>query len=172
MRIHRLLLAGAVVAGFLLLISSASASAQEARSSFRFRSGQSLYIAAYRDSYQVVVNEASNEQPPARPKENYLDLERKIDEQLRKWNYFNIVDRPADAEVILLVYTDVSSMEGIAVSQETYRLHFKEKFDLDQLRDASFARATAGPLNIATLSRLSERMIKQLRWKIEGVATR
>jgi hypothetical protein len=171
MRIHRPLLAGAVSTG-LLLLTFASASAQGTAHPFRFRSGQPLYIAAFRDTYQVVVDDPSTGGPPARPKENYLDLEKKVDEQLRKWNYFNIVDRPSSAEVIFLVYIDSSSIEGLAVSPADYRQHFREKFDLDQLRDVAFARATAGPLNISTLSRLCERMIKQLRWKIEGVEPR
>lgn len=137
---------------------------------FKLRSGQAVYIVAFRDSYQVVVSETSGNTPPTPAKEHYLDLEKKVDEQLRKWGYFRIVDRPSDADFILLVYIDMSSIEGLAVSADAYRNHYRDRFDLDQLRDMSYVRATAGPLNLSTLSRLTARMIKQMREKVEGAA--
>ncbi|MEO6390442.1 MAG: hypothetical protein ABIP75_01240 [Pyrinomonadaceae bacterium] len=69
-----------------------------------------------------------------------------------------------------MVYIDTSSIEGLAVSADDYRNHYKDKFDLDQLRDVSYVRATAGPLNLSTLSRLTARLVKQMREKVEGRA--
>jgi hypothetical protein len=160
----------ALGAALCLLPSVVFAQGQTARPEVRFRSGQPVYIVAYRDSQQFVADPTTGTSGFRTVKETYLDLEQKVDEQVRKWGYFHIVDRLSEAELILLVYTDTSSMEGMLVSRETYNEHYRDKFDLDQLRDKAFARATAGPLNIATLSRLSKRMIEQLRLKVEAPA--
>ncbi|MFL6332410.1 MAG: hypothetical protein ACJ754_03615 [Pyrinomonadaceae bacterium] len=56
--------------------------------------------------------------------------------------------------------------EALAISFDTYDQHFKEKFDLDALRDAAFGRAISGPLKLPTLSRLSSRLVKDLRQKL------
>ena len=61
-------------------------------------------------------------------------------------------------------------MEALAISFDTYDRHFKEKFDLDALRDAAYHRAISGPLKLPTLSRLSSRLIKDLRQKMPGAA--
>lgn len=161
---YRILLGGVL----FLLPTILTVQAQSPRPETAFRRGQGVYIVAFRDTQQYVADETTGTSGFRTVKENYLDLEKKIDEQVRKWGYFHVVDRPSDAELILLVYTDISSMEGILVSPENYRTHYRDKFDLDQLRDVAFARATAGPLNIATLSRLSKRMIEQLRLKVEA----
>lgn len=155
-------------AALCLLPALVVAQGQNARPEIRFRAGQSVYIVAYRDTQQYVADPATGTSGFRTVKETYLDLEKKVDEQVRKWGYFHVVDRPSDAELILLVYTDISSMEGMLVAPETYDVHYRNRFDLDELRDKAFARATAGPLNIATLSRLSKRMIEQLRLKVEA----
>lgn len=157
-------------AALCLLPAFISAQAQTPRPEANFRTGQAVYIVAFRDTQQYVTDETTGTSGFKTVKENYLDLERKVDEQVRKWGYFRVVDRPSDAELILLVYMDISSMEGMLVSPDNYRMHYRDKFDLDQLRDVAVARATAGPLNIATLSRLSKRMIEQLRLRVEAPA--
>ena len=42
----------------------------------------------------------------------------------------------------------------------------KLKFDLDALRDAAYGRYLVGPLKLPTLSRLSDRLVKQFREKV------
>jgi hypothetical protein len=169
MKMQKMLLFVALAAGSVFL-TSLSASAQKQPPEFGFRSGQAVYIVAFRDTQQFVADETTGTSSPRTVKESYLDLEKKVDEQVRKWGYFHVVERLSDAELIMLVYTDMSSMEGLVVSPDDFRQHYKERFDLDQLRDVAYARGTAGPLNIPTLTRLSERMIKQLREKIAGPA--
>lgn len=44
--------------------------------------------------------------------------------------------------------------------------YFKEQFDLDALRNAAFGRYVIGPLKLPTLSRLSDRLVKQFREKV------
>jgi hypothetical protein len=57
-------------------------------------------------------------------------------------------------------------MEGLAIPVDAYRQHFKERYDLDALREAAFGRYVIGPLKIPTLSRLSDRLVKQFREKL------
>jgi hypothetical protein len=47
-------------------------------------------------------------------------------------------------------------MEGLAIPSEPIVSIFKEKFDLDALREAAFLRYLIGPLKLPTLSRLSD----------------
>ena len=130
-----------------------------------FRPGQSLYIVAFRTYYPYVWDETQ----PDRQREsinNDLDAERKVRKRIEEWNYFKVAEKPSDADFIFLVNLDESSMEGLAIPVEAYRQHFKEKYDLDALRDAAFGRYLIGPLKLPTLSRLSDRLVKQFREKI------
>ena len=58
-----------------------------------------------------------------------------------------------------------SSIEGLAIPVDAYRQHFKDKFDLDALREAAFGRYLIGPLKIPTVTRLSDRLVKQFQEK-------
>ncbi len=77
-----------------------------------------------------------------------------------------MAEKLSDADFIFLVNLDESSIEGLAIPVEAYRQHFKEKLDLDALRDAAYGRYLIGPLKLATISRLSDRLVKQVREKI------
>ena len=77
-----------------------------------------------------------------------------------------MAEKPSQADFILLVNLDESSIEGLAIPFEAYRRHFKEKFDLDELRDAAFGRFLVGPLKLPTLSRLTDRLVQQFREKV------
>jgi hypothetical protein len=57
-------------------------------------------------------------------------------------------------------------LKGLAIPVEAYRQHFKEKFDLDGLRDAAFGRFMVGPLKLPTLSRLTDRLVKQFQERV------
>lgn len=128
--------------------------------------GQSMYIVAFRlIQYPVFVDEMD----ASRQREyiNYdLDAERKVRKRIEEWRYFNVAEKLSDADFIFLVNLDESSMEGLAIPVDAYRQHFKEKFDLDTLRDAAFGRYLIGPLKLPTLSRLSDRLVKQFREKV------
>jgi hypothetical protein len=149
-----------------IILAIGSGNGQSNQSAFTFRPGQSMYIVAYCTVQTPFVFE---EVPIDRPREYInpdLDVERKIRKDIEEWNFFKVSDKPSQADFIFLVNRDGSSMEGIAVPYEAYRLHFKEKYDLDALRDAAFGRYAVGPLNIPTLSRLSDRLVKQFREKV------
>ena len=86
--------------------------------------------------------------------------------RIEEWQFFKIAEKPSEADFIFLVSLDERSIEGLAIPYDAYRQHFKEKFDLDALRDAAFGRYLIGPLKLPTLSRLSDRLVKQFREKI------
>lgn len=134
---------------------------------FTFRAGQSMYIVAFRRERQPVVagSVTANGTAP-----DYIDLEldaeRKVRTRIEEWRFFRVAEKPSEADFVFLVSLDDTSIEGLVLSFDAYRLHFKEKFDLDALRDAAYARYLAGPLKLATLSRLSDRLVKQFREKV------
>ena len=131
-----------------------------------FRAGQFMYIVAFRlIPFPIVLDE-----PPVDGRREYinydLDAERKVRKRIEEWQFFKVAEKPSEADFIFLVNLDESSIEGLAIPVEAYRRHFKEKFDLDALRDAAFGRYLIGPLKLPTLSRLSDRLVKQFREKL------
>jgi hypothetical protein len=131
-----------------------------------FREGQSMYIVAFRlFQFPIVLDEAPVD--GRREYINYdLDAERKVRKRIEEWRFFKVAEKLSQADFIFLVNLDESSMEGLAIPLEAYRQHFKEKFDLDALREAAFGRYLIGPLKLPTLSRLSDRLVKQFREKL------
>ena len=131
-----------------------------------FRSGQSMYIVAFRLIHFPIILDGT----PTDPQREYmnfdLDAERKVRKRIEEWQYFKVAEKPSEADFVFLVNLDESSMEGLAIPFDAYRQHFKEKFDLDALRDAAFGRYVIGPLKLPTLSRLSDRLVKQFREKV------
>jgi hypothetical protein len=157
---------------FLFIILAAAHSyGQSNRPPLTLHAGQSMYIVAFRLNtlYPVVLDEAgptSNRQPEYI--NNDLDAERKIRKRIEEWKYFKVAEKPSEADFVFLVSLDESSIEGLAIPFEAYRLHFKEKFDLDALREAASGRYLIGPLKLPTLSRLSDRLVQQFRLKLTG----
>ena len=125
-----------------------------------------MYIVAFRlIQFPLILDEA--ESGPQREYINYdLDAERKVRKRIEEWQFFKVAEKPSQADFIFLVNLDESSIEGLAIPFDAYRRHFKEKFDLDALRDAAFGRYLIGPLKLPTLSRLSDRLVKQFREKL------
>jgi hypothetical protein len=132
-----------------------------------FRAGQYMYIVAFRltTQYPVILDEAGLDRQ--RDYINYdLDAERKVRKRIEEWQFFKVAEKLSQADFIFLVSLDESSIEGLAIPFEAYRQHFKEKFDLDALREAAFGRYLIGPLKLPTLSRLSDRLVQQFREKL------
>ena len=131
-----------------------------------FRAGQSMYIVAFRQiRFPIILDEV----PVDRQREyinNDLDAERKVRKRIEEWGFFKVAEKPSDADFIFLVNLDESSIEGLAIPFHAYRQHFKERFDLDGLRDAALGRFLIGPLKIPTLGRLTDRLVKQFREKV------
>lgn len=145
--------------------------AQATQSAFSFRAGQSMYIVAFRRVPFPLTTEAEDVSANRREYFNTdLDAERKVRKRIEGWTFFKVADKPSDADFVFLVNLDESSIEGLAISWDTYRDHFKEKFDIDALRDAAYGRYLVGPLKLPTLSRLSDRLVKQFREKVMGSA--
>jgi len=169
-RHHRHYLAPALV--FVIIILAASpGNGQSNPPASTFRAGQSMYIVAFRTiQFPIVL-----EQPPVDRQPEYinsdLDAERKIRKRIEEWQFFKVAEKPSQADFIFLVHLDESSIEGLAIPFEAYRRHFKEKFDLDALREAAFGRYLIGPLKLPTLSRLSDRLVKQFREKVTKSST-
>ena len=125
-----------------------------------------MYIVAFRFiQFPIILDEA--QVGPQREYINYdLDAERKVRKKIEEWQYFKVAEKLSEADFIFLVNLDENSMEGLAIPVEAYRLHFKDKFDLDALRDAAYGRYLIGPLKLPTLSRLSDRLVKQFRERV------
>lgn len=163
--------------GVLLLAFTATQHAQgqanTSSSNFNFRSGQKMYIVAYRRTVPYVTVDTTPE-PASRKEYSDLDLdaERKIRKRIEDWTYFKVADKPSEADFIFLINLDMSSIEGLAIPLEAYQQHFKDSYDLDALREAAYGRYLIGPLKLATISRLSDRLVKQFNEKVKGVAPR
>jgi hypothetical protein len=155
----------AALAIAIIILSAGLSNGQSNPRSLGFRRGQSMYIVAYRQGFPYVWDETQVDRQPEYLN-NALDVERKIRKRIEEWQYFKVAEKMSDADFVFLVRLDESSMEGLAIPVDAYRLHFKEKFDLDALRDAAFGRFLIGPLKLPTLSRLSDRLVKQFREKV------
>lgn len=153
-------------------IAPAAAPARSGAQSFAFRQGQRVYVVAYRRSYQVPVvvdpTDATATATTVRQESIHTDLdgEQEVRRDLEKWRFFSVADKLSEADFVFLVNIEVGSMEALAIPAEAYRLHFKEKFDADALREAAYGRYAAGPLKLPTLGRLSERLVKQFRERL------
>lgn len=165
--------------GTLIFALSAyqSVQGQTTSSNFNFRSGQKMYIVAYRRTVPYVTVENNSEpvtQPASRNEYSDLDLdaERKIRKRIEDWTTFKVAEKPSEADFIFLVNLDMGSIEGLAIPFDAYREHFKERYDLDALREAAYGRYSIGPLKLATISRLTDRLVKQFNEKVKGSAPR
>lgn len=150
----------------IILLAAAQGYGQSNPSTQGFRAGQSMYIVAFRQIQFPIILEDPN---PGRQPEyinNDLDAERKVRKRIEEWHYFKVAEKPSEADFIFLVNLDESSIEGLAIPFDAYRRHFKDKFDLDALRDAAFGRYLIGPLKLPTLSRLCDRLVKQFQEKL------
>jgi hypothetical protein len=161
----------AVMALTFIPLSGSISSGQTSSAPFTFRAGESVYIVAFRRERQPVVAESLKGSTSA---PDYIDLEldaeKKVRTRIEEWRFFRVADKPSEADFVFLVSLDDNSIEGLAIPFEAYRRHFKEKFDLDALRDAAYGRYLAGPLKVATLSRLSDRVVKAFREKVTNAA--
>jgi len=161
----------AVLALTFVTLSGAISNGQTASAPFTFRAGESIYIVAFRRERQPVLAESLKGNTTA---PDYIDLEldaeKKIRTRIEEWRFFKVADKPSEADFVFLVSLDDNSIEGLAIPFEAYRRHFKEKFDLDALRDAAYGRYLAGPLKLATLSRLSDRVVKEFREKVTNAS--
>lgn len=133
------------------------------------RPGQSLYIVAFTRTLIPITND--NGEATGKFREYFdtnLDAERKVRKRMEEWRYFRIAEKPSDADFVFLVNLDDSSIEGLVIPFEAYRTHYKEKYDIDALRDAANGRYIAGPLKLATITRLSDRLVKEFRESVDG----
>lgn len=163
---YELSLLAPALAFVIIILSAGHSNGQASSQPFRFRSGQSMYIVAFCVIHTPIV---LDEVPVGQQREYIntdLDAERKVRKQIEEWNYFKISEKLSEADFVFLVNRDDSSMEGLAIPAEAYRQHFKERFDLDALRDAAYGRYLIGPLKLPTLTRLSDRLVKQFREKV------
>ena len=150
----------------IIILSAGLSNGQSNPQPFRFRSGQSMYIVAFCVIHSPILLEEVRVGQQGEYINTDLDAERKVRKQIEEWNYFKISEKLSEADFVFLVNRDDSSMEGLAIPAEAYRQHFKEKFDLDALRDAAYGRYLIGPLKLPTLTRLTDRLVKQFREKV------
>jgi hypothetical protein len=161
----------AAALAFLFLLAAAPAASAQAAPQQQpppgLRQGQSVYIVAF--TRALITVGADSEGQGGQPKDFFdfqLDVEKKVRDEIEKWKFFRVADKRSEADFVLLVSYHYSTMEALAISLDTYDRHFKEKFDLDALRDAAYGRAISGPLKLPTLGRLSSRLVKDFRQKL------
>ena len=150
----------------IIILALAPVSGQTNPRTLTFQPGQSMYIVAFRQGYPYYLDETGE-----RPREYInldLDAERKVRKMVELWNYLKVAEKLSDADFVFLVNLDESSMEGLAIPPEAYQQHFKEKFELDALREAAFGRYLIGPLKLPTVTRLSDRLVQQFQEKVTG----
>ena len=150
----------------IIILAAAHGYGQSNTQPSTLRAGQSMYIVAFRlYQFPIIVDERDRDRQHEYI--NYdLDAERKVRKRIEEWHYFRVAEKLSQADFIFLVNLDESSIEGLAIPYEAYRQHFKEKFDLDALREAAIGRYLIGPLKLPTLSRLSDRLVQQFREKV------
>jgi hypothetical protein len=158
-----------VLAVLIIILSADVGNAQANPAPFSFRQGQSMYIVAFRRSirYPLLLKDSVPAREPEFVNED-LDAERKVRKRIEEWGYFKVAEKLSEADFIFLVNLDESSIEGLAIPYGAYQQHFKEKFDLDALREAAYGRYLIGPLKLPTLSRLTDRLVKQFQEKVTG----
>ena len=160
-----------ILAMLCALACAPNVKARPAQSSFNFRQGQSVYIVAFTRTLIAVGADSEGNGGTVREYFNYqLDAEKKVREKIEEWRFFRVADKPSESDFVFLVNMDGSAMEGLALPLDAYNRHFKDKFDLDALRDAAYGRYIAGPLKLPTLSRLSDRLVKQFRERLSPPA--
>lgn len=153
---------------FVFIIVATSSGHGQSNHPLTFHPGQSMYIVAFSVIQYPPVLGPTPVDGPHEYINSDLDAERKIRKRIEQWNYFKVAEKLSDADFIFLVNLDESSIEGLAIPVDAYRQHFKERFDLDALREAAFGRYLIGPLKLPTLSRLSDRLVQQFREKLTG----
>ena len=155
-----------VLAFVIIVLVAGPSNGQSNPPPLTFRSGQSMYIVAFRlIQFPIVLDEAQVDRQREYINRD-LDAERKVRKRIEEWQFFKVAEKPSEADFIFLVNLDESSIEGLAIPYEAYRRHFKERFDLDALRDAALGRYLIGPLKLPTITRLSDRLVKQFREKL------
>jgi len=127
---------------------------------FNFRARQSVYIIAFRDT-----DVRNSVDPRMLRLDQSLDAERKVTKKTEEWGFFRVVKKPSEADFVFLVHLDEHSVEALALPLAAYEQHYRENFDLELLRDNAYERYQVGPLKLATLSRLTDRLVKQFRQK-------
>ena len=151
----------------IIILAAGLSNGQSNPPPLTFHAGQSMYIVAFRlyTQYPVILDEAGVDRQ--RDYINHdLDAERKIRKRIEEWRFFKVAEKLSEADFVFLVSLDESSIEGLAIPLDAYRQHFKEKFDLDALREAAFGRYLIGPLKLPTVTRLSDRLVKQFQEKL------
>jgi|SRR5689334_4858146 hypothetical protein len=157
---------GPALAFVIMVLAAHHINGQATGSPLTFQAGQSMYIVAFRQLPPPIIADGDVRPSQQEYINNDLDAERKVRKRIEEWKFFKVVDKPSQADFIFLVNLDESSIEGLAIPFAAYRQHFKDKFDLDSLREAAMGRFLVGPLKIPTVSRLSDRLVQQFRQKL------
>ena len=154
------------LAFIIILLAAGSGNGQSSPSTQTFRAGQSIYIVAFRLFQFPIIPDPVHVNRQRDYINLDLDAERKVRKRIEEWRFFKVAEKLSEADFIFLVNLDESSIEGLAIPVEGYRQHFKEEFDLDALRESAFGRYLIGPLKIPTVTRLSDRLVKQFQEKV------
>src|SRR5215213_1734739 len=96
----------------IIILAAGPCNGQSNPPTSSFRSGQSIYIVAFRIiPFPIIPVEA----PVNRQREyiNYdLDAERKVRKRIEEWQFFKVAEKPSEADFIFLVNLDETSMRA------------------------------------------------------------
>jgi hypothetical protein len=131
--------------------------------SFSFRRGQPVYIAALRRNlgrgHEIIDLTLGFGHD--------LDIEKRVRKEIQAQKVFKVVDKQSEAEIVFLVHVDASTVEGLAVSPETYRQYKDRPIDFDALREAAYGRYTVGPYLIPRLAKIRNSLVKKFQEEIK-----
>lgn len=141
------------------VLAAQTSERQPAKKSLALSRGAAVYIAAFHR-----IHDTTGTRPTGSNAgyvfPNDLGYEGQIKEEFEKRRVFKVVNKLSDADFVFLIDIDGSAAEGFAISPEKYS-QYKEKADLDALREAATWRGLVGPFKIPTRGKLTSHLVKQ-----------
>lgn len=160
MKIRRIVVLLFVVGFATASLTAQNSNEQKRGQRFTFRQGQTVYVAAYR----VIEHFPSRGFGPIASTNivdsNHLPAEQLVRREFEKRQVYTLANKASQADFVFLVLIHDSAAEGLALAPEVYS-QYRNKLDVEALREAAYARSTIGPLKIHTLGRISDRLVQQ-----------
>lgn len=134
--------------------------AQKPDSSFTFRQGQTVYITAYHTIEHAASGRGLNVIPALHSVDSHLPAELQVRKDFEKRKVYKLMNKASDADFVFLVIIHDSAAEGLALAPAVFA-EYRNPLNIEALREAAYARTTAGPLKIHNLGRISDHLVKK-----------
>ena len=143
-----------------ITFASEAGERKSASQPFTFRRGQAVYIAAFHPIHNIAHYPASS--VAASPFIDDLDFEARLKKEFEKKLVFKVASKLSEADFVFLAYIDESAAEGFTLAPQKYS-EFKNKLDLDAIREAAYGSYVVGPFRIPTLGKISNRLVEKFQ---------